>query len=119
MASNDRSRFPSSMITRPTITQKIYSSIQILSLDHDYELKLLKSRYKSITNKPLDVNESINIITDMLCKMLYNGSMALFQEGMRIKIKEAIVKTIIEGGTNAGNIQRESNPNGVKLGASF
>jgi len=107
------------MITRPTFSEKVYSAIQILSLDHDYELKLLKSRYTTVTKKPLSVNESINIMADMLCKMLYNGSMELFQEGMKIKITEAIRKTIIEGGVDARNVQRESISNGARHGSSL
>ena len=62
------------IIQRPTFNEKMYTAIQILSLDHDYELKLLKSRYTPITNKPLTVHESIDIMSDMLCRMLCAGT---------------------------------------------
>jgi len=75
----------------PTIG--LYEAIIALSLDHLNNINLLKHRDKTIEHN-MSIDRSIDIMMDMLCRMLYKGRMELFQEGMKIKLCEAINKVI-------------------------
>jgi len=96
-----------------SIYQKILRANIILSIDHKNRISIIKNRYEK-PKKDLDKNETIEILTDVLCRYLYNNCMNMFQEGMKIQLKDAIEKTLKGGEINDNNfIRRESKIDGV------
>lgn len=70
-------------------SNKIYHSEIIVAIDDLNRVNILKHRYQAL-DMDLSVDESIDILLDILCKKVYNGSMNMFQEATKIELKEVI-----------------------------
>lgn len=86
------------IISKPTQTQQLYTSNIVVSLDMNNNISIIKNRYENIKKSNLDVKESIDILLDMFCRMIYDGRMEMFQEATKIKLIKLIMKELkIEG----------------------
>lgn len=94
-------------------------SIFLLGLMPDNHVVLHKNRYGK-TKGQLNLDETIEILTDIIVRVKFDGRMDLFQEGMKKQLKEAITsivqsEKINEGTINGkGNFRPKSTSNGVK-----
>lgn len=105
---------------RSTTSQAVIHDAQmILSLNRDNEFYIMKNRHgdKGATN----IEGALDIIANMLTHAVFDGSMDMFQETMKMKIVEALEpivsgKNIIpEGDIDGTNpLQRESGSNGTR-----
>lgn len=82
---------------RPTIGEQILKMDLIVGLDAYSRITIIKNRYSGNTGILRNPNEIVDILTLILAKNLFNDKMKIFQEGLRISIKEAIEKIINEG----------------------
>lgn len=99
-------------IKEPATITGLYESIIAIVLDHKNQINIIKHRYAS-KEQNLSINTTIDVMMDMLCRMIFNGRMELFQEGMKIKLCEALNEILKEGEINESSIQRQSDSNGV------
>lgn len=67
----------------------VYQAEIIVSIDHLNKVNILKHRYQ-VGKKDLSVDESIDVLLDILCQKVYNGSMNMFQEATKIELKEVM-----------------------------
>lgn len=89
------------IISKPTQTQQLYTSNIVVSLDMNNNISIIKNRYENIKKSNLNVKESIDILLDMFCRMIYDGRMEMFQEATKIKLIKMIMKELkIEGNKN-------------------
>lgn len=79
--------------TGSSTTIGLYESSIALVLDYRNNINLLKHKYEKLDHD-LTINRTVDIMMDMLCRMIYQGRMDLFQEGMKIKLCEAIIKVL-------------------------
>ena len=78
----------------PMSHEKVYKSQIILSLDIDNQFVIFKNRYGDRGNVTMD--GALDIIANMLTHAVFNGSMDMFQETMKMKIIESL-KPIVSG----------------------
>lgn len=97
----------------------IYDAQMILSLNKDNEFYIIKNRYGDKGLATMD--GALDIIANMLTHAVFDGSMDMFQETMKMKIIEALKpivsgKNIIPEGDieDANTLQRESGGNGPR-----
>ena len=102
----------------PTSNQRMYNSSVILSLDKDNQFFIMKNRWGEHGDATMD--GALDIIANMLTHAVFNGSMDMFQETMKMKIVEAL-KPIVsgnniipEGDLDENTLQRESGGNGIR-----
>ena len=100
----------------PQSKQKMYDASIILSLDKDNQFFIMKNRYGEHGSATMD--GALDIIANMLTQAVFDGSMEMFQETMKMKIVEAL-KPIVsgnniipEGDLNENTLQRESGGHG-------
>ena len=87
-------------LTPPTSSHiSIYDSTMVLSLDYHNNIQLIKNRYGQ-NIKDMSTDESVDIMMDMLCRMVFRGRMELFQEGMKQNLCEAVKETLKGGDLN-------------------
>jgi len=103
------------LLGRNSSTRMMHNAITILSLDHKLKFNILKDRYKEKGEISLD--EAIDRMADMITKVVFDGSMDMFQETMKMKLVECIKQVLSgdivpEGEIYANSIQRESRSNG-------
>jgi len=105
-------------IKRPTALEKLYQASQVLSIDHKNKLHVLKDRFSGEPG-PIDIEKAIEIMANMLTHKVFDGSMDMFQETMKMKLVECMLdivsgKNIIPKGDidDANTIQRESGGDG-------
>jgi len=102
----------------PTSKDKMYNAQMVLSLDKDNQFFIMKNRYGPHGEATMD--SALDIIANMLTQAVFDGSMDMFQETMKMKIVEALKpivsgKNIIpEGDLDENTLQRESRGNGPK-----
>ena len=94
-----------------TLTGLYEANIAIV-LNHLNQIDIIKHRHEK-REKNLSIDKTIDVMMDMLCRMIFNGRMELFQEGMKIKLCEALNEILKEGEINESSIQRQSDSNGV------
>ena len=98
-------------------TRLMHDAITILSLDYRYKFKLLKDRSEAKKGE-ISFDEAIDKMADMITKVVFDGSMEMFQETMKMKLVECIKGVISgdniipEGDLYANPVQRESGSNG-------
>jgi len=93
--------------------QKMYEANIVISLDHKNRINIIKSRFEKPKSN-LNKDEIIEVLIDTLCKYLYDGRMDVFQEGMKIQLKDAVKRTLKGGELNDNNsVRRKSISNGV------
>jgi len=98
-------------------TRLMHDAITILSLDYKYKFKLLKDRSKAKKGE-ISFEEAIEHMAGMIAKVVFDGSMEMFQETMKMKLVECIQDVISggniipEGDVYADSVQRESRGNG-------
>jgi hypothetical protein len=85
---------------RMTTTQKQYLSIKTLLLRHTVgpKHKLIFENVKDRTGEKgeRDINGAIDDCADMLTKFKFQGSNEMFQEGIKLRLVEAITKILLE-----------------------
>lgn len=104
---------------RSSRTTQVYDSQMILSLDKNNDFYIMKNRYGEQGSTTMD--GALDIIANMLTHAVFDGSMEMFQETMKMKIVEAL-KPIVSGNNiipegdieDANTLQRESRGNGPK-----
>lgn len=84
-------------INRPTFRELLYKMDLVIGLKNNGEIDIMKNRYSGNTGPVKDVDQIVDVLSLLLVKNLFNNRMKVFQEGMRISIKEAIDKIIDEG----------------------
>ena len=77
-------------ISRPTQIELLYKANLVISINNKNELHIVKNRWGE--NGQINLNEAIEIISDMLCKHKYDGRMDMFQE---VK-KQELIKSLKE-----------------------
>ena len=97
-------------------TRLMHDAITILSLDYKHKFKILKDRYGNKGEISLD--EALDKMADMITKVVFDGSMDMFQETMKMKLvecmKDVISGNIIpKGEIYANPVQRKSGSNGT------
>jgi len=104
-------------IKRPSALERMYQANQVLSLDHKNKFHILKNR--SGKHGELDITGAVDFVADMLTKHIFDGSMDMFQETMKMKLVECMSeivsgKNIVPKGDieNANTVQRESRGDG-------
>ena len=78
----------------PMSNQKMYDSQVILSLDKNNEFFIMKNRFGD--HGKTTMNDALNLIGDMITRVVFDGSMDMFQETMKMKMVECI-KDVISG----------------------
>jgi len=86
---------PPPLITRPTQTQMMYQAQIVISVNPNGDIRILKHR-EHPTRKKLSVNQTVEIMADMLCRRKYNGSMKIFQEVKKKQLIKGIKKLLRE-----------------------
>lgn len=86
----------SSQDYRQSFTTKLYNSDIMLSLDHRSKIEILKSRY-GYDKKELSTEETIDIVTIILTRQIFDNNLDMFREGLKIELKKAITQTIKGG----------------------
>jgi len=101
-----------------TAHDKIYKAQIILSLDKDNQLFIMKNRWGETGHATMD--GALDVVASMLTHAVFDGSMEMFQETMKMKIVE-VLKPIVsgnniipEGDINENTLQRESKDNGSR-----
>jgi hypothetical protein len=75
----------------------LYKANIVVSLDHKNNLNIIKHRHQQkASNMPVD--NSVDVMMDMLCRMIFRGRMDMFQEALKIKLCETINKVLKEEG---------------------
>lgn len=102
----------------PMSREKIYQAQVVIALGINHDIQIMKNRYTYNTGS-VDINIAIEVIADMLTRAKFDGSMKMFQEGMRLKLIEAMNdvlsdKNISLKGTENEIVQRESRGNGSR-----
>ena len=77
-------------IASPSRMQLLYEANLVISINNKNELHIVKNRWGE--NGQINLNEAIEIISDMLCKHKYDGRMNMFQE---VK-KQELIKSLKE-----------------------
>ena len=84
-----------SISTSPTMT--LHEATIALTLDHKNTINTIKHRYQhKIFN--MNVDQSVEVMMDMLCRMIFRGRMDMFQEALKIKLCETISEVLKEEG---------------------
>lgn len=96
----------------PTIG--LYEAIIALTLDHLNNINIVKHRDETPQHN-ISIDKTVEIMMDMLCRMMYKGRMDLFQEGMKIKLIESINEILKGGQTDENTVQRKSDRDGPEL----
>jgi hypothetical protein len=78
----------------PTIG--LYEATLSISIDYKNKINILKHRYEP-HKSDLSIDDTINIMMDMLCRKVYDGRMIMFQEAMKINLCKAIKETLKGG----------------------
>jgi hypothetical protein len=68
----------------------------VLYVDRKDGVYIHKNRYDGKTGK-VNTTELVNILCHILSEHIFNGSIKLFQEGMRLRLKKAINRIIEKG----------------------
>jgi len=95
----------------------LHEAIIALTLDHRNSINIVKHKYQGLYYD-IPIDKTVDIMMDMLCQMMYKGRMYLFQEGMKVRLIEAINEVLKGGETDENTIQRESNSDGADSGST-
>jgi len=74
--------------------EKIYKAQMIISLDKDNQFFIMKNKCGELGHATMD--GALNIIANMITHAVFDGSMEMFQETMKMKIIESL-KLIVSG----------------------
>lgn len=94
------------------------TSVFLLGLMQNNRVVLHKNRY-GVVKGQLTLNETIEILTDIIVRVKFDGRMDLFQEGMKKQLKEAITSIVNSEKINEGiedgkrGFRSKSTSNGV------
>jgi len=110
-------RTPQSIATSPSMN--LYQGDIVISLDHRQNLNIIKHRYQPKLYN-IDVNKSVDVMMDMLCRMIFRGRLDMFQEDLKIELCEVINNVLKKkgGNSNENTIQRESGRDGIDSGST-
>jgi len=109
---------PSNLGAGPMSKQKTYNAQVILSLDKDNLFYIMKNRYGDHGKATMD--GALDVIANMLARSVFDGSMEMFQETMKMKIIETLKPILTgsdiipEGDIDENPFQRESRGNGTR-----
>ena len=88
-----------------SMNMRVYNSNIIIALDKNSKVNVLKNRWRwSHHVDDLSLHEVIDILTEILTRNLFNNSLDMFREGLKIELIKSINKTIKEGVANADAI---------------
>ena len=98
----------------------LYEAIFILSIDHENKFHIMKDRNRGVTGE-ISTDIAIDKMADMLTRAVFDGSMEMFQETMKMKIVESI-RDVIFGNNiipkgdieDANTIQCEGGRDGIR-----
>lgn len=82
-------------------TEILRRSMFILALMYDNTPVLHKNRF-GVVNGKLTLDETIDVVSELLVRVKLDGRMDLFQEGMKTQLKEAINSIVNSEKKNEG-----------------
>ena len=65
-----------------SLHMSMYKATIMLALDNNNEIDIAKHRYRDRDNN-LSVDEAVEVMMDMLCRMIFKGRMEMFQEALK------------------------------------
>ncbi len=84
-----------SISTLPPFT--LHEATIAISLDYKNTINIVKHRHQHKIDN-MSVDESVEVMMDMLCRMIFRGRMDMFQEALKIKLCKTINKVLKEEG---------------------
>jgi hypothetical protein len=73
----------------------LYNANIVISVNYDGSVNIIKNRH-GIHGENQSLDTTIDVIANILTTTIFKGSLDMFQEGLKIKLVESIIKTIKE-----------------------
>lgn len=90
------SAYSQAMRAGKSMHHELYTSNIMLSLDHLNNIKVAKHRYRK-KKQNMTIDETVEVMMDMLCRMIFRGRMEMFQEALKQELCIVIKETLSMG----------------------
>ena len=79
-----------------SLIHQLYTATIVLALDYNNNIDIIKHRHRE-KDQNMSVDDTVEIMMDMLCRMIFRGRMDMFQDALKQNLCEAVKETIRGG----------------------